>query len=81
MKRRNLAQLNEESGIIANVVRNNRKKLGYSQYEFSQRVGIGLRFLKELEEGKKSLRMDKVEQVLNFLGYTLHPQVIKRNHE
>lgn len=78
MKKRNLAQLTEETGNLANFVRSKRKKLGYSQFEMSQRMGVGLRFLKELELGKKSLRMDKVEQVLNYFGYTLAPLAIQR---
>lgn len=73
MKRRNLTELDKETGIIASFVRSKRKALGYTQLEFSQRVGVGLRFLKELELGKKSLRMDKVEQVLNYFGYSLAP--------
>ena len=43
-------------------------RLGYSQEEFAQRVGVGLRFLKNLEQGKKSVRLDKVNQVLNYFG-------------
>ncbi len=70
MKKRNLKQLEAESGPIANLVRMKRKQLGYNQQTLSDRVGVGLRFLKELEQGKKSLRLDKVEQLLSFFGYT-----------
>ena len=73
MERRSLIELINESGPIANFVRERRKQLGYTQLELSQRIGVGLRFLKELEQGKKSLKMDKVEQVLNFFGYMLQP--------
>lgn len=82
MKKRNLKQLEAESGCIANLVRMKRKQLGYNQQTLSDRVGVGLRFLKELEQGKKSLRLDKVEQLLNFFGYTLVPERIsKMSHE
>ena len=50
-----------------------RKKLGYTQLELARRIGVGLRFLKELEQGKQSLRMDKVAQILNYFGYELVP--------
>lgn len=73
MKRRDLSQLDKETGALASFVRSRRKSLGYTQFELSKRVGVGLRFLKELELGKKSLRMDKVEQVLNYFGYGLTP--------
>ena len=45
-----------------------RKKLGLNQVEFAKRAGIGLRFLRELEQGKVSVRLDKLMQVLDFLG-------------
>ena len=54
-------------------VKENRKKLKLSQAELAMRVHVGLRFIRELEQGKKTLRMDKVNQVLNFLGYELGP--------
>lgn len=77
MNKRNLDQLRQETGQIANLVRAKRKALGYNQMELAKRTGVGLRFLKELEGGKKSMRMDKVEQVLNYFGYTIGPVRIK----
>ena len=49
---------------ISDVVRINRKKLGLTQEEFAIRSGLGLRFVRELESGKKTLRLDKVNQAL-----------------
>lgn len=49
---------------ISGVVRENRKKLGLTQEEFAMRSGLGLRFIRELESGKKTLRLDKVNQAL-----------------
>ncbi len=54
-------------------VKEKRKQLKLSQTELAMRVHVGLRFIRELEQGKKTLRMDKVNQVLNFLGYELGP--------
>ena len=48
-----------------------RKKAGLTQAEFSKRVGVGLRFVRDLEQGKPSVRLDKVNQVLEFLGHHL----------
>lgn len=78
MKKRTLHELLQETGPIANLVRIQRKKLGYTQAELAQRVGVGLRFLKELEQGKKSLRLDKVTQVLNYFGYEIAPVLKKK---
>lgn len=59
-------------------VKEKRKKLKLSQTELAMRVHVGLRFIRELEQGKKTLRMDKVNQVLNFLGYELGPVETER---
>lgn len=48
-----------------------RKKLGLTQVNFAKRAGVGLRFLRELEEGKPTVRLDKLNQVLDFLGVHL----------
>ena len=45
-----------------------RKKMGLNQIEFAKRAGVGLRFQRELERGKVTVRLDKLLQVLNFLG-------------
>jgi y4mF family transcriptional regulator len=55
-----------------------RKKLGLTQIEFAKRAEIGLRFLRELEQGKKTVRLDKLNQVLDFLGMHLE---LKRNED
>ena len=57
-------------------VKNLRKKIGLTQVEFAKRAGVGLRFLRELEQGKTTVRMDKLIQVLDFLGYHLE---LKKN--
>lgn len=55
---------------ISEFVKKNRKELHLTQPELAARVGVGLRFLRELEQGKESLRMDKVNQVLSYFGTT-----------
>jgi y4mF family transcriptional regulator len=54
---------------IAKTVKAHRKLKRLSQVEFAIKCGVGLRFIRELEQGKKTLRLDKVNQVLNYLGY------------
>lgn len=56
---------------ISTFVKQNRKALGLTQEEFAMRAGLGLRFVRELEQGKKTLRMDKVNQALAFFGAQL----------
>lgn len=52
-----------------------RKKLGLNQIDFARRSGVGLRFLRELEKGKTTVRLDKLNQVLDFLG--LHLEIVR----
>ena len=52
-----------------------RKKLGLNQVDFARRSGVGLRFLRELEKGKTTVRLDKLNQVLDFLG--LHLEIAR----
>ena len=49
---------------IASFVKQRRKQLRLTQPELAMRAGVGLRFVRELEQGKKTLRLDKVNQVL-----------------
>ena len=53
-----------------------RKKASLTQIEFAKRAGLGLRFIRELEQGKSTIRLDKLNQVLEFFGYHLE---VKRN--
>ena len=52
-------------------VKTKRKSLGLSREEFAQKAGVGLRFLRKLEQGKETLKMDKVNQVLKLFGMQL----------
>jgi y4mF family transcriptional regulator len=49
---------------ISKFIKNSRKKAGLTQEEFALRSGLGLRFVRELEQGKETVRMDKVNQAL-----------------
>ncbi len=60
-------------------VRQKRKSLGLTQEELSLKAGVGLRFIRELERGKPTLQMHKVNQVLKLFGYQLGPLEIDRN--
>lgn len=64
---------------IASFVKENRKKLGLTQEEFAMRAGLGLRFVRELEQGKKTLRLDKVNQALAMFGMEAVPGRIERD--
>ena len=58
---------------LATFVKAKRKQFGLTQEELSRKSGVGLRFVRELEQGKETLRMDKVNQVLSMFGAELGP--------
>lgn len=64
---------------LTEFVKIRRRKAGLTQEELAERAGVGLRFLRELEQGKETLRMDKVNQVLKMFGHELRPMPLKRN--
>ena len=58
---------------LKDFVKKQRKIHGLTQMKIAQKAGVGLRFIRELEQGKATLRMDKVNQVLQLFGKTLGP--------
>lgn len=56
-----------------------RKQYNLTQEELSLKSGVGLRFVRDLEQGKKSLRLDKVNQLLDFFNYEM-TATQKTNH-
>ena len=54
---------------FASLVKQKRKLVKLTQPELAEKAGVGLRFIRELEQGKQTLRLDKVNQVLQLFGY------------
>ncbi|MNL02955.1 helix-turn-helix protein [compost metagenome] len=78
-KRRTKEELKAELPPISLFVRSRREELGYTQEELAFRTGLSTRFLKEFERGKKTVRLDKVMELLDFMGATLEPQIRSRS--
>jgi len=58
---------------LSKFVKKKRKALGITQAELADRAGVGLRFLRELENEKPTLRLDKVNLVLDMFGCEMGP--------
>jgi len=63
---------------ISEFIKVNRKKAGLTQEEFALRSGLGLRFVRELEQGKETVRMDKVNKALEMFGAEAVPGRINK---
>ncbi len=66
---------------LAKTIRQKRKLLGMTQTDLALKSGIGLRLIREIEQGKTSMRMDKVNQVLALFGMELIPAVKMKKDE
>lgn len=58
---------------LGKFIKTERKKAGLTQEEFAMRSGLGLRFIRELEQGKETVRLDKVNQALAMFGMETVP--------
>lgn len=58
---------------IAKFIKESRRAAGLTQEEFAMRSGLGLRFIRELEQGKETVRMDKVNIALSMFGMEAVP--------
>lgn len=63
---------------LSQFVKERRSLAGLTQPELAEKAGVGLRFLRELEQGKETLRLDKVNQVLRLFGYQMGPIPLER---
>jgi len=64
---------------LSDFLKDKRKRLNMTQQQIAEKAGVGLRFIRDLEQGKTTLRMDKVNQVLKLFGQELGPQPIDRD--
>lgn len=61
---------------IGEYIQTKRKLHGLTQVELAERSGVGVRFVRELERGKPTVQLDKVNQVLALFGEELSPTKI-----
>ena len=64
---------------LSEFVKERRKQLNLTQIDLAEKSGVGLRFVRELEQGKASLRLDKVNQVLDLFSACVGPVSIDRS--
>ena len=59
--------------LLNEFVKGRRKQANLTQPELAVKAGVGLRFIRDLEQGKETLRLDKVNQVLQLFGHQVGP--------
>ena len=58
---------------LTDTVKRLRKQYGLTQEQLALKSGVGLNFIREMEQGKATVRLDKVNQVLNLFNYEMVP--------
>ncbi len=64
---------------IRAFIKEKRNLVKLTQPELAKKAGVGLRFIRDLEQGKTTLRIDKVNQVLRLFGVELGPVQMSRD--
>lgn len=72
--------MREKLTDLSKHIKLKRKQNQLTQQELAIKAGVGLRFVRDLEQGKTTLRMDKVNDVLRLFGETLGPISIDREN-
>ncbi len=70
--------MEKENNTLSRFIKEKRKQARLTQPELAAKAGVGLRFVRDLEQGKATLKMDKVNQVLKLFGHELGPVPINR---
>lgn len=58
---------------FSHFLKQKRKETNLTQQELAQKAGVGLRFVREVEQGKNSIRLDKLNNILSLFGYEAGP--------
>lgn len=59
--------------LLTDTIKQLRKQYGLTQEQLALKSGVGLNFVREMEQGKPTVRLDKVNQVLNLFNYEMAP--------
>ena len=70
--------MENEKNTLSLFIKEKRKQVNLTQPELAAKAGVGLRFVRDLEQGKTTLKMDKVNQVLKLFGHELGPVPLNR---
>ena len=65
--------------ILSEFVKDKRNAAKLTQPELAEKAGVGLRFVRDLEQGKETVQLDKVNQVLQLFGYQVGAVPANRN--
>ena len=65
--------MNQKTTPFSRFFKEMRKKTGLTQRQLAEKAGVGLRFIRDVEQGKRSVRLDSLNAVLTLFGYCVGP--------
>jgi y4mF family transcriptional regulator len=65
--------------LLSEFVKERRNSAKLTQSKLAEKAGVGLRFVRDLEQGKETIRLDKANQVLQLFGYQVGAIPMNRN--
>lgn len=65
--------MSRQCTTFSTFIKQKRKETHLTQRELADKAGVGLRFIRDVEQGKKSLRLDCLNAVLSLFGYEAGP--------
>ena len=65
--------MNKTATPFSLFLKQKRKETNLTQEELAQKAGVGLRFIRDIEQGKKRLQLDRLNTVLSLFGYQVGP--------
>ena len=65
--------MDKENTLFSLFLKEKRKEIGLTQEQLANKAGVGLRFIRDVEQGKKSIRLDTLNSVLSLFGYQAGP--------
>ncbi len=63
----------KDIGPFGKFFKQKRKENALTQQELARKAGVGLRFIRDVEQGKRSIRLDCLNNVLSLFGYCAAP--------
>jgi y4mF family transcriptional regulator len=70
-----------DRGPFATFLKEKRKETSLTQRDLARMAGVGLRFIRDVEQGKKSVRLDTLNAVLSLFGYCAGPVRMEERHD
>jgi y4mF family transcriptional regulator len=64
----------ETTSNLSAFVKYYREQAGLTQEQLANKAGVGIRFVRDVEQGKETLRLDKINQLLSLFGYEMRAE-------